>query len=493
MPAHSLFLIGALFAASATSAPAADLAWEPHTFVSARRESVAAERATLRVPENRTKPGSRTIELALVRFRCTGTNPGAPIVYLAGGPGGSGIEAARGSRFPLFMAMRELGDVIALDQRGTGHSQPALACDEPVTLPTDRPLDRRVLAEAMRGPVEACAARWRAEGVDIAAYNTNENADDLESLRAALGAPRLRLWAISYGTHLALAAIRRHPGSVESAILAGVEGPDHTLKLPGNTERLLEEMAKRAARDSTAGAGKDLVGTLRGVLAALEREPARVRIPDDRTPEPGDSLELVLGREEAARMFAELLGAAEAQPYFAAFVGAAARGDFAMLGRLDLARVRPRRPPSAMSFAMDCASGASEARMRRIEREAAQTTLGDATNPWEADLCGVWNVPDLGAGFRAPVRSEVPVLFISGTLDLNTPPSNAEEVRAGFSRGSHLVIDGVAHSDPLFLSSPRIRTVMLDFFAGRPVARDERIEVPFRFRGDLGELARALR
>jgi pimeloyl-ACP methyl ester carboxylesterase len=58
------------------------------------------------------------IELAFVRFKSTAKNPGPPIVYLAGGSGGSGIGAARGSRFPLFMALREIADVIAFDQSG---------------------------------------------------------------------------------------------------------------------------------------------------------------------------------------------------------------------------------------------------------------------------------------------------------------------------------------------------------------------------------------
>ena len=75
-------------------------------------------------PENRRSPNGKTVELAFVRFKKTGTSPGTPIVYLAGGPGGSGIAAAQGTRFSLFMAMREFGDVIAFDQRGTGSSKP---------------------------------------------------------------------------------------------------------------------------------------------------------------------------------------------------------------------------------------------------------------------------------------------------------------------------------------------------------------------------------
>src|SRR5262249_23707802 len=93
---------------------AAALVISPYTFVSSRHDPVAAELCVLSVPEWHGRPGAGAIELAFVRFRSTSPRPGAPIVYLAGGPGGSGIATARGSRFPLFMAMRALGDVIAL-------------------------------------------------------------------------------------------------------------------------------------------------------------------------------------------------------------------------------------------------------------------------------------------------------------------------------------------------------------------------------------------
>src|SRR5918992_4394693 len=110
---------------------------KPYTFENDKKEKVDAEFGTLLVPENRSNPESNLIELAFVRFKSTAKNPGPPIVYLAGGPGGSGIFSARGSRFPLFMALREVGDVIAFDQRGTGHSKPNLGCYERLALPLD--------------------------------------------------------------------------------------------------------------------------------------------------------------------------------------------------------------------------------------------------------------------------------------------------------------------------------------------------------------------
>jgi hypothetical protein len=131
----------------------------------------------------------------------------------------------------------------------------------------------------------------------------------------------------------------------------------------------------------------------------------------------------------------------------------------------------------AMSAAMDAASGMSEERRARYVREREETLLGDAINVPYPELIGALGVPDLGAGFRAPVRSDVPTLLISGTLDGRTPVGNAEEVRPGLPNSTHLVLEGAGHSDPLFLSSPRILEVMTAFLEGEPIA-DEVITLP---------------
>jgi pimeloyl-ACP methyl ester carboxylesterase len=138
-----IFFLSCLTITAFGQQKAGDLKIEPYVFESAGKEKVDAEFGRLLVPENRRKPNSNLIELAFVRFKSTSKNPGPPIVYLAGGPGGSGIGAARGSRFPLFMAMREVADVIALDQRGTGMSKPNLSCGESLDYPIEKSSETR--------------------------------------------------------------------------------------------------------------------------------------------------------------------------------------------------------------------------------------------------------------------------------------------------------------------------------------------------------------
>ena len=74
-----------------------------------------------------------------------------------------------------------------------------------------------------------------------------------------------------------------------------------------------------------------------------------------------------------------------------------------------------------------------------------------------------------------------PRLFAPIRAPRRTPVSNAEEYRAGFSDSTHLIIEGAVHSDPLFLSSPQIKDVMLRFMKGQPVSTTRIAPPPMKF------------
>jgi pimeloyl-ACP methyl ester carboxylesterase len=402
--------------------------------------------------------------LVYVRLESTASVAPFPVVYLAGGPGGSGIITLLGDRQPVFMAMREFGDVIALDQRGTmPWNLPWLMCPTTYDYPLDQPLDPAIDLRLAGAYVQACEKFYRDEGVDLRNFNTLENAEDLEDLRVHLGAEKITLWATSYGTHLAFAYLKLHPDRVHRVILHGIEGPDHTIKLPSDADSMLGEIARRAAADPALQT-PDLIGDLRTIIARFDAQPVRVTVTVDDEP-----TSVVLGGYDIRLHTAERLRSPWSSMALPAIVAEMKRGDFSRYARSAIGARRGQRY-SLMTVMMDCASGISAARQERVERELASSLLGNVLNHPFPGICRHVQAPDLGESFRAVHPTNVPTLFISGSLDGRTPPGNTEDVLPFFSGHRHVYVEGAGHGDDLFLASPQILAGMQEFMRGRTVS-----------------------
>ena len=146
------------------------------TFTADSGKSVKAYSGSYQVPENRNTMGSRLLTIHYVRFPSLSDKPAAPIVYLAGGPGGSGIATAKGRRFELFMALRQHADVIALDQRGTGLSDDVPPCKSSQAMAVSARWDEQKMAQLHELALAECAVFWKGNGADILGYTTVQNA-----------------------------------------------------------------------------------------------------------------------------------------------------------------------------------------------------------------------------------------------------------------------------------------------------------------------------
>lgn len=470
-------LIAAFFAQAYAQSPNgrdAAAVFEPYSFEAMDGTVVAAERGELRVPENRSDPGGRTITLAFVRFASTNPTPGSPIVYLAGGPGGSGVGTARGRRFPLFMALRSIGDVIAFDQRGTGWSNDIPRCDTGRAFPLEEPLTGERVISFMSEQAATCTAFWKEAGIDLAGYTTSESAADLDALRQALGADKITLWGISYGTHLGLAVLKRYPEHIDKAVFASIEDLDETVKLPALTDAYFSRLQAAIDADPEAAAAyPDLAGLMRAVHAMLDDTPAIVTVDSG----DGGQAQLALGRLDVQMFASRMISDPPNAAYLPVMYAAMAAGDFGEVGQFihDGMRSGFGRFGSGMPEAMDSASGISARRLRLVEEQARTSLLGDVLNFPMPHLAGAYGVPDLGDDFRAPVASAVPTLFLSGTLDGRTYPESAMETASRFENATHLLIENAGHN--LFMVSPEVTDVILAFLEGRSVDR-ERIVLP---------------
>jgi pimeloyl-ACP methyl ester carboxylesterase len=150
------------------------------------------------VYENRAAKG-RTIKVHYIKFESASASPNATI-YLDGGPGGDGqniLSYAAVLGAPFIDGLRVDGDFLVISQRGTARSLPFLDCQQ---------FD--------------CADF--SSSYDLPSYNTAENADDVDDLRAVLGYPKLNVYGISYGSRLGLEVLRRHGDNVRAAVIEGL-------------------------------------------------------------------------------------------------------------------------------------------------------------------------------------------------------------------------------------------------------------------------------
>jgi pimeloyl-ACP methyl ester carboxylesterase len=403
---------------------------------------IQVEPGELQVPESRRRPTVRQVTIPYIRLKSTSPVPASPIFLLAGGPGSSGIDLFNYDetrREALFY--RTIADVVMFDQRGAGHSRPEMHCPQTRQYPSDQPFsDRRFLMLA-REALADCRDEHVRQGVDLAAYNTVENAADVNDLRIALGYKKITLIGGSYGAHLALQVMRQYPDAIDRVVIFGVEGPAHTWDSPTEMLNTLERIADATER-SPAFAGRipegGLVKTFERVLTRLEATPQSISVADG-----GKTQTVSIDAALVRRAWRRDAGRRGNPNLWPELILAMDRGDFSALGRAAIGN-RAIKLPNPMHFSMDCASGVSDERRRRYERDPARSLLGDINAEYEG-LCDIWPVEKFDPSFHDPVVSDIPTLIVHGTWDMSTPLDNARDVARTLTRGRLVEVVGGNH------------------------------------------------
>ena len=446
------------------------------TFEANSGETVPAYQGRLQVPENRNNPDSRSLTLQYVRFPATGETSGAPIIYLSGGPGGSGITTAKYERFPLFMAMREFGDVIAFDQRGTGASNDLPNCTSSEHISATEPSTDEAVFEIERRAFAECLVFWTSQDIDVHGYTTSESVADLDALRKHLGAETIDLWGISYGSHLSLAALKQIDDRIGRVVITAIEGLDQTVKQPARGDQYFDRL--QAAIDTVPAAKAkypDVKAMMARVLDQLEAEPLLLQIPT----RDGDTAPYLLQKRDLQK-FTAFLGADPARAVWILDVYRGLdQGDTAPAIALLQRAIDPTEPAVSlrpMMYLMDVASGAGADRRKMISDQAQTALLGPHMN-FSMHLETVDPSLDLGDDFRTPPISDVPTLVLSGTLDGRTYPESGQEATAGLSHRQTVMVKNAGHN--LFMSSSEVTETIQDFMRGEDVdGREITVDLP---------------
>ncbi|WP_330333147.1 alpha/beta hydrolase [Streptomyces sp. NBC_00536] len=433
----------------------------------------------LEVPENRSHPDSRTIKLAVARIPAASDKPAAePVVFMAGGPGADTFDDIP---FLIDSGLNKDRELIVMAQRGNLHDQPNLACPEvdrfnekAVGLGYDAPQAQQIMLKA----VTDCRARLVADGVDLSAYNSTENAADFADLRKALDIPQWNVYGYSYGSNLALTYLRLHPEGIRSFAIDSV-APPQDLTLPwgwaGAAEGIHNIFEACAAQPACKDRYPDLPRLLTEQVRKLEAHPLTLNVmpPDGGKPvktvlDGGALLNLIVAFTPRPKdMPAALDELSKGNPK--RFAQARAAGSVQKVGEF----------AHGLTNSIACgewAPGHSESDVLKAGRKAfpgwPDTVLAQAPQlPFQYPMCGIWNVPDHAAVQRVPTVSSVPALVVSGTFDVKTGASLARGVTRNLSRSTAIQVPGIGHW--VVAQSPCAQSVLASFFAN-PTAPDTR-------------------
>jgi pimeloyl-ACP methyl ester carboxylesterase len=409
----------------------------------------AAQCGSYEVWEDREAKSGRRISLniAVVPARIRAREPD-PIVVFAGGPGQGAVSLAN-QVMPLFSKLNDTRDIVLIDQRGTGQSNP-LDCEDD----EEQPLQAVFEDSLPQRVVQNCLAGLDA---DPAQYVTPVAVADLEEVRAALGYDKLNLWGGSYGTRVALEYTRRHGDHVRTMVLDGVAPPSMKLPLSFVTDgeaaltRLLEACDAQVLCRRTY---PDLRDTIFRLRLELSRRPARADIQNPRT---GERDVITVNENVFLSGLFRPLYVAELASLLPLGVSSAAGGDFNPLlaQNLEFADDISENLALGMHLSVICAEDIP----RITPRDIAATTnafFGRALVDDFIRACAVWPRGRIPADFYEPLQSAVPTLILSGGIDPATPPRHGDEVAKTLSNAKHLIAPHVGHGVSLHGCAPRL-------------------------------------
>ncbi len=386
------------------------------------------------VPENRDQPGGRTIALRVIVIPAlTNGVKDAPLFDLAGGPGMAASSAASWYAQDST-GYRATRDVVLVDQRGTGESNP-LRCPE---------LERASKLDEMYPPDAVKRCRDELEKIaDLTQYTTMAAVRDLEAVRLAMGYEKIDLIGLSYGTIVAQTYMREYPQNVRCAVLTGTVPIDEKLPLhhARASEEVMQKLIDDCERDPLCG---DAFPSIRSDWEALLdafADGSEGAVYSDTS----DTRLVTLQRGPFFEALRTLLITTEYQRGVPYIVHHAAQGDFAPFFSI----VSPDSGESPFAEGMYLCVTCPEATQRisedEIESETAGTFLGRYRVDQQAGACKLWPTVALSDDALAPVAASIPTLLIAGGMDYVTPMVWAQEVSSRLSDSRVVVIDYLGH------------------------------------------------
>lgn len=418
------------------------------------RAVVEARCGTLEVAEDPAAPGGRQVGLNIAWLPATSAGGATddPVFFLAGGPGQAATTLAWHVNAALGQVRRQR-DLILVDQRGTGGSNP-LDCRDAAGEPLQLDPKAMLSAETMLPYVRACLASVE-QRADPRLYTTGHAIADLDAVREALGVEQVNLVGGSYGTRVAQQYAGAFPERVRTMVIDGVAPNDVVVggEFDRTFERTLQLQSEYCSADEQCRErfGGDLRERMRQVMERLREAPVEVEFHHPRT----HALQRDTVTADAVTGLAFFFSyAPHTISMLPLLVDEAAQGRYGPL--MSLTAFGNEQMMDMVNRGMQWSVLCAEDAPRHEPDPDADTILGPDAAQMLFTACQAWPAGTPREGHAAPLESDVPALLLSGELDPVTPPEYAERVLAGLPNGRHLVLDGQSHGTLVAGCMPRL-------------------------------------
>lgn len=367
----------------------------------------------------------------------------APIVYINGGPGIATVDSVVPGidQWKAFAPLRKKRDIILFDQRGSGRSEENFCPSLAETLNRISSAGLSPEAEAEQGLAAFVDCRRQAEsvGVDVDAYTTMATVGDIDAIRSAFGAERVKLLSVSYGSMVAMQAMRAHPKTVEAVILNSPYPPNSV----SWAEQVSTAAESYAAIDRECSRQPEcrarfgaLIPKLEETLSRLERSPLKDRDKLINGRQFGKALWPLAVRSTTVRFVPEAIHRAHAgdealiRKMVAMFAGGDSFGGFS----------------PAQAYAIMChETGRTREWYARARNLYPGLASGDADDSSDR-VCAAYRPGHADPAFFAPVASEIPTLIYAGTFDPATPTVDAYQAMRFLSKATLVEVPGASHA-----------------------------------------------
>ncbi|MCO4321528.1 alpha/beta hydrolase [Aliidiomarina quisquiliarum] len=395
----------------------------------------------LSVPENYAEPNGKTIAIHVVRLPAVATAADKdPLLFLAGGPGQAATEIVGGIA-RIFRDVRQTRDLLFIDQRGTGKSNP-LDCE---VTDLNTLWDALVLEDNeldISTEIAACAAKHK---VNYQHYSTLNAVRDFDAVREALGYAQVNLYGGSYGTRSGLAYMREFPASIRVAVLDGVAPPQVKLGLFSQSanaafQRMLADCAAQEACHNTF---PNLAEQYSQLIERLGKQSELVTVPDPRSHRPTD-VRITVNRIN--QMIFPALYSPRSRQLLPFVISEAAAGNYLPIAGLSGPVDRESAIYIGLHLSVICQEDVHRIVAADFEQESAGQYMGSTMMENFIAMCVEWPVMPSETPVWEPVSSDIPTLLLSGEQDPVTPPAWAELAAATLSNVTHAVAAAGGHT-----------------------------------------------